>query len=134
MKPACTNYTKSKIICLQECKSKLILDNVNCNKIKKVVVDGCQIIDGIKCDYFLLVNNIEYYVELKGCDIDHALEQVTRTIELLSQCSRTKSKICIIICTRCPISSTKIQVLRANFRKKFNSDLIIKGSPYTHKL
>jgi hypothetical protein len=55
----------------------------------KVHVDGCLIADNTttKCDYILQVcpENELFLVELKGTDVDHAVEQILTTHTLLKQ-------------------------------------------------
>ncbi|MBF0486578.1 MAG: hypothetical protein HQK98_00320 [Nitrospirae bacterium] len=69
-------------------RCKYRLDNAPQKKFCIVEVDGCFITDNDKqkCDY-LIINcdsNVAYFVELKGKDIFHAIEQITQSIELLS--------------------------------------------------
>lgn len=53
----------------------------------KVRVDDCLITDNTikKCDYLFGVNNNNYYlVELKGVDINTAIEQIVSTYEIVN--------------------------------------------------
>jgi hypothetical protein len=55
------------------------------NHLAKYRVDGGLISDGKKCDFLLL--NCEkkqsFFIELKGSDINHAIDQIDRSIEAL---------------------------------------------------
>ena len=105
---------------------------VNADRVKstKVHVDGCEITDGIKCDYMHLAKDLEIFIELKGQDLPHAIDQIERTITLLSKDIKKHKKISYIICTRSPMTSTEIQNYDRQFRRKYNSRLIIKSSPH----
>jgi hypothetical protein len=74
-----------RIINVEENKRKYIAHNQSENVVCLIRVDNCLIKDGIKCDFLLL--NISkaksYFIELKGSDLIHALEQINRTIDVL---------------------------------------------------
>jgi len=134
MKEACTEIVNDKIIVFHEKKSKLSLINSERLEVTKVSIDGCEITDGIRCDYLLIANGIEHFIELKGQDIEHAINQIKRSITLLSEDLRTKNKVCYIICTRSPLTSASIQHFQALFKKQFNSRLVVRSSPYQEKI
>lgn len=124
-----TNVRHPRIV-FEEKASKLTVLNASRKPTTKVLIDGCQITNGIRCDHLLIEEEKENFIELKGTDIDHALEQLTRTIRLLSFDFRKHPKRSFIICSRSPMSSAKIQGWQLKFRRDFNSDLIVKSSPY----
>ena len=124
----CSTIVNDKRIVLSENKSKIIFINNNQKPIERVVVDGCAVRDGIKCDYMLICeDDFEHYIELKGSDIDHAINQLTTTFRRLSKCFRTHKKEAYIISTRCPLTTTKIQNEKLKFKKNYNSSLTIKN-------
>jgi hypothetical protein len=109
-------------------RSKFRLCNPRRASIKVVQVDDCVIKEGIRCDYLLVLpNGQELYVELKGSDVKHAVEQITRSIDLLACNCHPVDKLCFIASTRCPINSTEIQNLKKKFRQKYNAHLTIKN-------
>ena len=134
MKSECLTVTTQEKLVLRENQSTLTILNLNKKKVTKVIVDGCEITNGIRCDYMLLENDMEYYIELKGEGIDHAFEQIKKTILRLSSNAKLKPKTCLVICTRSPLSSTKIQNVQIQFKKEFNSKLIVKSSPMEYRL
>ena len=78
----CSVYTKSQVLVVPEKKCEYRVHNPNRKKLCKVRIDGCYITEGRKCDY-LVINcndNDAYFVELKGTDIFHGLEQLDATI------------------------------------------------------
>lgn len=127
----CRITNNNKIYVFSEKQSKLTLENSHEQLSTKIEVDGCEINDsGIRCDFMLIPPNQEFYIELKGQDIEHAIKQIERTIHLLSSDVKNKVKRSYIICSRSPLNSTAIQNYQYIFKKKFNSKLIIKSSPY----
>ena len=134
MKKACTTKTKNKLIVFQENRSKLTISNKKQEEVEKINVDGREITTGIRCDYLLLTDAFEYFIELKGQDLDHAIEQLKTTISKLSSDPKKGKKKSFIICTRSPLNSASIQNLQFKFRKHFNSELIIKSSPLTYSM
>ena len=130
----CRTTSKNKIFTFKEQRSVLNLENVDQVDSVKIIVDGCEINDdGIKCDYLHIAKEIEMYIELKGQDLIHAMNQIERTIKMLSSNGQKQKKISYIICTRSPLTSTEIQNYDRKFREKFNSKLIIKSSPFSDK-
>jgi len=131
IKAKCSEIVKDKLIVLSENKSKVIFQNKSEEPVTKVEVDGCQIDDnGPKCDYLVLKDKNEYFVELKRQDIDHAFEQLIRTMSLLR---KNKGLVtCFVICTRSPLNSTKIQNKASYFRKKYDAKFIVKKSGFKY--
>lgn len=131
---SCRTNSSQKIFTFEENKSKLTLENVDQVDSVKIIVDGCEINDNsIRCDYMLLAKEKEFYIELKGQDLMHAVAQIKSTIKQLSPDLRARNKKSYIICTRSPLSSTQIQNLKFDLLKNFNSDLQIKSSPFKDK-
>jgi hypothetical protein len=81
-----------------------------------------------------LIKDIEFFIEVKGQDLEHAISQLKTTITKLSQNPKKAKKKSFIICTRSPLSSASIQNLQVKFRKNYNSELIIKSTPYKYKI
>jgi hypothetical protein len=132
-KKECTlSTTDSKIKC-EENKRKIIFNNNNRFKVDKILVDNCQITSGVRCDFLVKLDKREYFIELKGEDIKHAFEQLTRSISILGsvECQLRK---CFIISSRSPLASPQIQNVRLQFKKKYNSDLIVKNKSFEENL
>lgn len=131
----CVRITKDHKIALEEKASKIILVNDQRATVTIIQVDGCAINEGVRCD-FLVVSALhkEHFIELKGGNIDHALAQLERSIEILSVDQQKQMKCSFIISTRCPLTTTKIQELKLKFKQKYNSTLVIKNKYYEHQL
>jgi hypothetical protein len=124
----CETTTERSIIVLKENRSRLVIKNSQNEKIRKVWVDGCVITEGQRCDFLLIgSNNSEYFVELKGCDVEHAIKQLETTINLLGAKIKSVQRHSIVISTRCPLLTPKIQKLKSHFRKDLMSELTIKN-------
>lgn len=135
--PGCEQYTSDSKIVLQENKSKITFLNPNQHQILKIKVDGCAIKDNetLRCDYVLVpTSEVEIYVELKGSDIAHAIEQIESTIQLLSDNVKQIKKLCFVVSTRVPKQTTSIQQIQSRFKKKFNASFRIKNLQDTYDL
>jgi hypothetical protein len=87
-----------------------------------------RIIRDTNCDFALVPSDeVEIYVELKGSDIFHAVEQIESTIQFISENPPKIRKLCFVISTRVPKQTTSIQQLQSQFKKKFNASFRIKN-------
>ncbi len=50
----CETTTDKSILVLRENRSQLIIKNLRREKIKQVVVDGCAITEGQRCDFLII--------------------------------------------------------------------------------
>jgi hypothetical protein len=125
--PVCYEEINHPRIVFEENRSKIIFNNPEKRMFGKVEVDGCQVTDGIRCDFLLIEPNKEHFIELKGEDIEHATNQISRSIRQLSIDPAHVAKSSYIISSRSPLSSPEIQILKAKFRRDFNSELIVKN-------
>lgn len=124
----CRQIVTHQRIVFEENRSKITFLNPSKQKVQKVKVDGCLPIDGIKCDFLLISEKkVEYFVELKGSDVDHAANQLCATIENISAAPKTQPKHSFVISTRCPLTSPQIQVLQKKFKREYNSTFRIKN-------
>jgi len=139
-KSECEEITKKKKISIKESRTKstILFNNPREFEVKKIQVDGCQITDNRlkKCDYMLIITNteVEYFIELKGQNLNRAIEQIESTINQLSQNPKSHLKKCFIITTKRPATAPKIQRLKDKFRANFNSELIVKNAPYKYPI
>ena len=85
-KKECEKYTDNRTnISVKEKKKVYSARNKNKKTVCLIQVDDCLIKEGNKCDYLLLNcdSKISYFIELKGKDMLHAVEQIDRSIHLL---------------------------------------------------
>jgi hypothetical protein len=88
-------------------------------------VDGELIKNAVACDYVLAKNGTgEVCVELKGTDVDHAVEQVYATALHWQENGWRFGKIAaLIVCTKKPVFDTKVARFATLFAKKFKGPL-----------
>lgn len=126
----CVTETNHPVIKFEEKKSIVRFNNPQRLTYKRVAVDGCALKDGVKCDNMLCSadEREEHYVELKGQDIKHAIEQLATTIVKLGEYD--SRRYAYVSCTKvAPLIRTDIQNAYIRFKKKYNSSLVIKSSP-----
>ncbi len=133
IKDFCAEKIKDKKIVCEENKRKITFVNPAGIVVEKITVDGCQLTDGVRCDFLVRYDKNEHFIELKGSDINHAFEQLSRTITLLGE-NNCKKRNCYVISSRSPLSATEIQIWRVKFRKKYHSDLIVKNGSFESKI
>ena len=121
-------------------RSKFRLENPKKSDVRVIQVDDCVIKQGMRCDYLVIIPNNnksadgqEVYVELKGSDVKHAVEQLATTIEKLTD-NMSASKLCFVASTSCPLTSTQIQKFKKEFKKKYKAKLTIKNGEIVHKV
>lgn len=133
-KDHCVEETDAPSIKFQERGKSIIFENDKRRKFQKIVVDGCQILDGARCDYLLVDKKTgdEYFVELKGMDVGHALEQLDRSIKQLSDLrNKTKTTRAFIISSSCsPRLTSKIQRYKKAWKCQYNASLDVKERHY----
>jgi hypothetical protein len=125
----CVRVTNDPQIKFEENGRKIIFQNPNRSSYKTVQVDGCAITTGVRCDKLLTSydEHSEYFVELKGCDVKHAIEQLEKTIALIGEFADNRHSY--IICTKvAPAMSTTIQNAKSSFKRRYHSELIVRES------
>ena len=127
----------SRIISLSEKKSNYKLHNDSGLCISRYHIDGglCDSMDHEKCDYGIFTDlNELFLIELKGRNINHAIEQIDHTIDFLKLPTKFRGmKVkARIVATKAPtpdMMSTK----RLSLEKKLKSlggNLLIKTIKY----
>jgi hypothetical protein len=128
----CATQSTNKIITAEENRRKLTINNPSGKIIRKIQVDGClPIKSGKRCDYMFEIDNTDseisnvIYLELKGCDIEKAYEQLIVTIEIFKAKHQNTKKECHIVASRVPKAGTKAQQLKVKMKKNTQAELII---------
>lgn len=123
----CITPTTDSQIKFEENKRKIIFLNPDRQPYQKVLVDSCTIKDGIRCDDLLLSEDEheERYVELKGTDVMHAIDQLEATIVRLGEFEDNRHSY-VISTNVAPAYNTKIQKKQTYFKNKYKSELVIK--------
>lgn len=126
----CVTETNDSVIKFEEKKSVVKFINPQRLTYKRVAVDGCALKEGVKCDNMLCSADEleERYIELKGQDIKHAIEQLATTIVKLGE--NNSRRYAYVSCTKvAPQIRTDIQAAQLKFKRQFNSCLVVKTSP-----
>lgn len=131
----CSTTRTDKIIKVDENGRSFIIANPQNKSVVQIAVDNCLISGAdIRCDWLfdITVPNKCFYVELKGVDVNHAIDQLWNTIlATQARCSRHK-KSCFVVASASPrTSSTKIQNEQKRFIKQHNATLVIKSRTHT---
>ena len=127
---ACAQCTTDSNIKFEERKKKIVFHNPHHKECLKIQVDGCAIKVGDKCDNLLKEGKAdqqgsEYYVELKGEDVGHAMKQIIKTIQTIHNDS--SPVMAFIICTNVsPKLSTEVQRFRKQMKEKYNGTVVIR--------
>lgn len=123
----CITPTTDTKIKFEENNRKILFLNPKRVEYKKVQVDGCILTDGIRCDNLLLSvdEHEERYIELKGVDVIHAIDQLEETIVKLGEYDDSRHSY-VISTNVAPAYTTKIQLKQLYFKRKYNSELIIR--------
>lgn len=116
----CIEVTMGRIVSCEENKSRFRILNPYQKPIKKAHVDGCLIDDDKpKCDYFFeVIDNSVFYVEFKGTDARHALQQVVRVAQCFQISHKPLSKYAVIVTTRVPAYDADFQKALIQYKAK----------------
>lgn len=124
-KKECTEKRKDFKIVFKERKSKVFFDNSLRKECLCITIDGCQITKRTRCDKLLICENTEYFIELKGSDVKHAITQLESSINLLSDKDTYICKAYIISTSVSPKISTNIQKSKLDFKKRLHTELYV---------
>lgn len=128
---ACCTTTKRRRIVFTENGRRICFINQHERSYIMVNVDGCAIKQGVRCDNLLLSEDKqeERYVELKGTDIVHAIEQLEATIQTLGE--HDGNRHAYVICTKvAPKYKTCMQKWARKFKDNYNSKLVIRSNSH----
>lgn len=118
----CSHVSNAPIIVTEENGRIFRIQNSGRKTVRKVTVDGCLINDRrIRCDYFfelVLTKEQVIYLELKGSDIEHAVEQLVATIGYCTARHKEHKKECHIVASRVPRAGAKVQNLQVMMAKR----------------
>ena len=131
----CISQTTDSQIRFEENKRKIIFLNPQRLPYERVDVDGCTIKEGARCDKLLLSTDEheERYVELKGTDVMHAIDQLEETIKRLGE--YTDNRHAYVVSTNvAPAINTKRQAKIKYFKENYCAELKIQAKQLTVSL
>jgi hypothetical protein len=125
----CEVDTEGLEVVFEEKHRKMIYHNPKKKKCRKIQVDGCVITEGLRCDKLLLYgdnneSSVESYVELKGEDVSHAIDQILTTIPQIHK-KDNKVQAFIVPTNYSPNSSGKKQKMIQELKKKYGKDSLL---------
>ncbi len=137
----CSTESTDKNIVVSENRAKFTLQNRSAKKVTTVTVDGCLITDNnkLKCDYLFEVESDKrqevIFVELKGKNVDHAIDQIESTITETKVRYKTFSKISFVVCRSVPKMRGTLQMRKRKHLSHFQSKLqVSSGSQGSHSI
>jgi hypothetical protein len=115
------NIVHSKIK-VEEQGRKAIFLNPNNEVCQRGKIDSCLVTEGIRADYFVSNSTKSILVELKGCNIAHACDQLFAAVEHQNVRPLLKDKIgFVVICTRVPAATTATQLAQQKARRQYGA-------------
>ena len=127
----CVEKSIHSIITAKEHKRKLTINNPSGKFIRKITVDGCLVpktSEEVRCDFMFEIDEPikqVIYLELKGRHIEHAIEQLTATLNKYKSEHNSYKKECHIVASSVPKNTPKSQQLEIRFRKNNRAKLIV---------
>jgi hypothetical protein len=136
--PDCIQVHRKNEFPVAEQKSVVIFSNPEQREIQQIDIDGCVFKqgDGERCDKLLVINgnDMSIFVELKGSDVDKAIQQLATTQTQLPEYARRTNIWIVSYSAHEPYHTTTEQILRFKARKKYSARLLIEKSPYRHTI
>ncbi|MBE0472381.1 MAG: hypothetical protein IBX55_23095 [Methyloprofundus sp.] len=130
----CFHYTSQKKLSLKEKGRTLFINNPEEKKLLKIKIDGCLIEKNNQaCDFGFGVERCSHFVELKGGNISHALDQLMASLSYFEQNLAqhlTKPSQAIIVASKNGVPNLKATPKYRSAKKKF-SDICIKTVQHT---
>lgn len=101
---ACSQEVLVSKIKVEEKGKQAVFLNPDLRKVRKTQVDGCLVKQATACDWLVVRAEDEgVLVELKGCDVAKAIEQIEATFAYLnSNGGLTKKMAALIVCRNPP--------------------------------
>ena len=129
------------MVVLRENRSEFRLVNGNAETIFRIQVDHCLEFPGTHCDWLLLFEKAipDFYIELKGSDVEHAFEQLRNSIDhiehdFMGVPGRRRQKRCYVVATKVPLAASNIQKVQKEFSRNYQATLIVKKTPLEEDL
>lgn len=129
----CVENHKKREFAIKEKKRTARFNNPQVVRVEQAKVDGCLVKDGKKCDHYVSADGRVWYVELKGSDNAHGVEQIFSTMKFFRQKHAGLKLIGVIVSAKIPaIGSREQKKLKRCIQNRPNKidDFLIR----THKI
>lgn len=132
----CVARTTDSNIVFRENKARICFLNSNRKPYDRITVDGCVIREGNKCDFLLASCEYgdQYFVELKGENLEHAIIQLESTFTRLLDSREGVMRKAFVVSSN---SGMRISPYRQQLEKRFKKqgiDLYFFHSQSVYKL
>lgn len=132
----CVARTTDSNIVFRENKARICFLNSNRKPYDRITVDGCVIREGNKCDFLLASCEFgdQYFVELKGENLEHAIIQLESTFTRLLDSREGVMRKAFVVSSN---SGMRISPYRQQLEKRFKKqgiDLYFFHSQSVYKL
>lgn len=120
--------SQKREIVFQEHRSKYQAHNPEGRVVCEIKIDGALITAGSRCDYGLWVEDGRLFlIELKGCDVNHACDQLLQTFSFFNQNYGDEhfQYQMRVVSTR--VSAPNIQYSKQKLQKRTGLSVIIKN-------
>ena len=125
----CVEITRDSRVKVAEHASAAIFLNMKRTTIRKVRIDECVVRKGIRCDWVISkANCVDVLVELKGLDVNHAVDQLLKTIEMWRNHplrGKNNKLAALVVCSQYPRVDTRIQRAKLTFASRYSTPLYI---------
>ncbi len=122
---------------VKEQLSEVVFLNPDEREVRQITVDGCVFKedDGKRCDHLVSVDEtqVSVLVELKGSDIEAAIEQLTETQQRLME-HINRRIFWVVSYSGSPRHTTSIAYMQLQARLHNKATLLVEESSYTHTL
>lgn len=119
---------------LKENKVGVRIINMNKSDFSIVSIDGCikSIQDNRKCDFAVYDSKKLFFIELKGSDVKHGIDQLSETVALFSSFWKNKEKRCILCAHHIPKASIDKMIAKQKFYKQHKIHLEFENTIYVN--
>lgn len=119
----CTIISKNSRVKVEENGRKAVFINDTRSEYKVTTIDNCLITEGVRADFLVSkVGSTSVLVELKGCDIKHACDQLLSSAEREEVRQLLEASIgFVIVCRRYPRFDTYVARAKARSAKQFKA-------------
>ncbi len=130
------DHDGATLVC-EENGRRVIFQKPQGSKADKIKIDGCYVRQATACDYLVIDwKNRHHFVELKGSNVEHALEQLKVTVSMFFDSGDPAPVWCFVASTRsAPAARPGIQNKKARIKKAWKNAVIeIRTNQHVHTL
>ena len=130
----CTDNSSDSRIKISECGRQAVFLNATRKAFRIVRADACLYTGVEAADWIVCGPEGDVIVELKGCDVSHALDQVVNTMRMWRKDRDVAAKMVgLIVCSRVPRFDSKIQRAKLTVAKDFRTKLHVCSRNQEHE-